>query len=62
MVKMLKKWRHLLRIRDNTSEFKHIVGFTSDLKEFWCSFVRLKLERRIYLWHFVSSFVFPDTL
>jgi hypothetical protein len=32
MVKMLKKCRHLLRIRDNTSEFKHIVGFTSDLK------------------------------
>jgi hypothetical protein len=22
----------------------HIVGFTSDLKEFWSSFVRLKLE------------------
>ena len=33
-----------IKKRDNTSEFKHIVGFTSDLKEFWCSFVHLKLE------------------
>ena len=38
-----------IKIRDNTSKFKRIVGITSDLKEFWCSFVRLKFANTIDL-------------
>ena len=35
-----------MKNRRQIGKFEDIVGFTSDLKEFWCSFVRLKLEIR----------------